>query len=329
MATAEASAAALSPLTNPTRLFGYAMLALLAAFLINSVFSFGFDWPGAGTALAGEPRGLLQAAIYAVLIGVAVWLTGRAGGVSLRRDSAAIHSFNLYLVRSCFWAVLLVGLADAAISFLRVEGTLQAYVGAEIATELSRSQWRGPYVHMPLVALGFVVALAAPRALAFHWLALLVVLAELLIVFARFVFSYEQAFMADLVRFWYGALFLFASAYTLFDEGHVRVDVLYAGMGPTTRGLVNAIGCIFLGMTFCWTILLVGFSSKSSIIASPLLNFEVTQAGFGMYVKYLMAGFLGVFAVTMLIQFVSYLFESVADWAAEPGGRSHGSTAAH
>ena len=54
------------------------------------------------------------------------------------------------------------------------------------------------------------------------------VAAELLIVISRFIFSYEQAFMADLVRFWYGALFLFASAYTLLEEGHVRVDVLYA-----------------------------------------------------------------------------------------------------
>ena len=52
---------------------------------------------------------------------------------------------------------------------------------------------------------------------------------------------------------------------------------------------------------------------KSAIIASPLINFEVSQSGFGMYVKYLMAGFLGVFAVTMMVQFVSYLFEAVAD----------------
>jgi len=39
-----------------------------------------------------------------------------------------------------------------------------------------------------------------------------------MIVISRFIFSYEQAFMADLVRFWYGALFLFASAYTLLED---------------------------------------------------------------------------------------------------------------
>jgi len=53
------------------------------------------------------------------------------------------------------------------------------------------------------------------RTLGFQWLALLIVIAELAIVFTRFIFSYEQAFMGDLVRFWYAALFLFASAHTL------------------------------------------------------------------------------------------------------------------
>jgi hypothetical protein len=59
--------------------------------------------------------------------------------------------------------------------------------------------------------------------------------------------------------------------------------------------------------------------NKASIINSPLFNFEVTQSGFGLYVKYLMAAFLGVFAVSMMIQFVSYLFGAVADIRKEPG----------
>ena len=40
-----------------------------------------------------------------------------------------------------------------------------------------------------------------------------------------------------------------------------------------------------------------------------------------MYIKYQMAGFLAVFAITMLIQFVSYLFEAVADTRDEPDRR--------
>ena len=42
-----------------------------------------------------------------------------------------------------------------------------------------------------------------------------------------------------------------------------------------------------------------------------------------------MAGFLGVFAITMLIQFVSYLLESVADYRNEPGRRELAASSGH
>jgi hypothetical protein len=61
--------------------------------------------------------------------------------------------------------------------------------------------------------------------------------------------------------------------------------------------------------------------SRSSIINAPLLSFEVTQTGFGMYVKYWMAGFLAIFAVTMLLQFSGYFLDSLADARGEPGKR--------
>lgn len=312
------------------RIFGWFVLAGLAAFLINNVLSLGYDWPGADSAFAGG-GGLawVQLLLYPLLgVVFAWWFVVRQGGVTLREDAERITRFNAFIVRAAFWAVLLVGLADAAISFVRVEGLLDGLVGHELATDLGRSAWRGPMIQLPLIALGVLIALLT-RGLGFHWLALLIVLAELAIVITRFVFSYEQAFMGDLVRFWYAALFLFASAYTLYEDGHVRVDVFYAGFSPRRKGQVNAVGSVLLGIIFCWVILYVGMGSRTSIINAPLINFEVSQSGFGMYVKYLMAGFLGLFAITMLIQFVSFLFESWADRRDEPGKRQPTPSSAH
>ena len=99
------------------------------------------------------------------------------------------------------------------------------------------------------------------------------------------------------------------------------MDVFYAGMSRRKRGFVNGFGAIFLGISLCWTIIIIGFRGKSSIIYGPLANFEVSQSGFGMYTKYLMAVFLGVFAITMLIQFVAQLFDAWADMRNEPGSR--------
>jgi len=61
-------------------------------------------------------------------------------------------------------------------------------------------------------------------------------------------------------------------------------------------------------------ILFVGLNGKQSIINSPILNFEITQTGsVGMFVKYQLAAFLAVFAISMLVQFVSYYFSSLSN----------------
>jgi len=247
---------------------------------------------------------------------------------TLRQDAATISAINTYIIRSLFWAVLLIGIVDMGISFLRVEGFLPLLIDEQLAKDLAKPQYRGPVVHVPLVIVGFVLG-AITRTLGFHWFALLIVVAEFAIVVTRFIFSYEQAFMGDLVRFWYAALFLFASAYTLLQEGHVRVDVFYASMKDRTKGFVNAFGALAFGTTLCWTIIVLGFSGKSSVIYGPLANFEVSQSGFGMYTKYLMAGFLGVFAITMLIQFIAQFLESCADYKKQPGGRQIATEIAH
>jgi hypothetical protein len=65
-----------------------------------------------------------------------------------------------------------------------------------------------------------------------------------------------------------------------------------------------------LGLPVCWTILTLGMSSKQSSLIAPIINFEVSQSGYGMYVKYLMAGFLVVFAISMAMQFTAYFLKS-------------------
>ncbi len=315
-----------SPLGLPapgTRLFGWGMLAILAAFMLNNVLIVGYGFPTLGAVLTGDPKAYVIAGVYVVFIALAVVYVTRSPNRALRYDARKISDFNAYLIRACFFAVLFTGLVDALIAFLRVEGLLESVFSEQMAQDLIRSRFIGPWIHFPLAVLGFIVALFS-RTLGFIWLALLIVAAELLIVFSRFIFSYEQALMGDLVRYWYAALFLFASAYTLLEEGHVRVDVLYAGFEQRRKGRVNAIGAILLGMTTCWVIIVVGMGSAQAIVNSPIKNFEVSQTGTaGMYTKYQMAAFLAIFAITMLIQFVSYLFEAVADTRDEPGRKEH------
>jgi len=305
------------PLDAALRALACASVATALLFLLNAYLIFWHGFPGAIAAFGEDLEGSATAQAW---LQVGIYLAGIAGSVlyvlvtprrSMCVDSEWLASFAAYLVRAAFWATLLVGLADMLISFLRVEEGLASVVGEELTTQLGRPIFRGTYVHVPLMLISLVIAFFT-RSLGFIWLALLVVFAEFQIVISRFVFSYEQAFMGDLVRFWYAALFLFASAYTLIEEGHVRVDVFYARFSARGKAWANAIGSVVLGVPICWVILTQGMWGRGSSLLAPLLSFEISQSGFGMYTKYLMAAFLLVFAVTMLIQFAGYFLANVA-----------------
>ena len=294
------------------------------AFAVNNFLTYIFELPGLygflnqfGAGLDFPERsysgfdlvlGALQSLLY---VGALVWpayIISRLDGRP--RNAAGMNAGAEIIVSAAFWSVMLIGIADAAISFVRIENMLPAIVGDDLALSLGKPAFRGVYVHLPLMALGIIIALIR-RGIDFIWLASLIVFGELLIVITRFIFSYEQAFMGDLVRFWYAALFLFASAYTLVHDGHVRVDVLYAGFSGRRKAQTNVFGSLILGLPLCWIVLTRGLWNESSPFNLALLNFEVTQQGFGMYVKYLMSGFLVVFALSMLFQFASFMISEL------------------
>jgi len=307
--------------------FGLSSALLAVLFVINNFLIFSFGAPGFVNTLhlggmMGVPASksaysngafLLGIAQTALIFGAVIYSAYRAiAGHDLRNDASWVDWFSAYLVRAAFWAVFIIGLVDSALSFLRVEGLHKAVFGELIGAAIALPSDRGLYIHLPLILLSALIAIR-DKSVSLIWLALLVVVSEFLIVIARFIYGYEQTFMGDLVRFWYAALFLFASAYTLKEDGHVRVDVLYAGLKRRTKSVLNIIGVIAFGIPLCWLILTRGMWGKSSIINSPMLNFETSMSGFGMYIKYLMAAFLIVFALSMIFQFTAYLFKSMAD----------------
>jgi len=310
-----------------SRCLAYLMVSALFLYLINNYLVYWQDMPGPYNLLSHyefvglevlEPplseehitRGWFQFTIYLTILLLSITYTIKTATRSLCEESVRLATLASYIIRLSFWSVMLVGFFDMIISLLRVEDFLDLWVGEFLGGQLGRPVFRGTYVHFPLIFLSAILATRF-RSISFSWLALMVVLAEFSIVITRFVFSYEQAYMGDIVRFWYAALFLFASASTLVEEGHVRVDVLYAGFSRRKKAWIDSLGCMILGIPICWVILMHGMGGKGNSINGPLLSFEVSQSGYGMYVKYLMVGFLVVFAVSMLVQFVSYLLFNI------------------
>ncbi|MEH6442979.1 MAG: hypothetical protein V7784_03695 [Oceanospirillaceae bacterium] len=316
------------------RLFAGSIVSVTLVFLFNVYLTYWLKWPSMleylsqlqwfglqapRTALTEQAMqlGWWQTLSYISAVMLVASFIAFTPNRQLRADAQTLSAFARYIIRASFWAVFLVGLVDMAISFLRVEDMLHYFMDTESINSLGRPIERGTNIHYPLMVLAMVIALFT-RSLGFTWLALLVVIAEFKIVLLSFIFSYEQAFMGDLVRFWYAALFLFASSHTLVADGHVRVDVLYAGFAKRTKAWSNTFGLLFLGIPLCWVILTMGMWGKGHSINSPLLSFEISQSGYGLYIKYMMVGYLVIFSLSMMVQFCSYLLSNIAELRNEP-----------
>tara|TARA_B100000579_G_scaffold256189_1_gene210861 strand:+ start:136 stop:1119 length:984 start_codon:yes stop_codon:yes gene_type:complete len=309
------------------RIFSYSILAITFIFLINNILTVWFDWPGVkklfshyslfGFRKLNKPLedsafifSFVQLILYFISVFFVVFFVLKSIKQTLETDAKILSKFTAYFIRSSFWAVLIVGLADLLISFMVVEKFVEPILGETLKIKLVIPSFRITFVHFPLILISFVIGYYT-RTVGFIWLAVLVVASEFFIVVSRFIFEYEQAFQGDLVRFWYSALYLFASAYALTHEGHVRVDVLYTGFSERKKAWTNSMGSLLLGIPLCLSVLFLGMSNKASIINGPVISFEVTQQGSnGLYLLYLMAVYLAVFAVSMLTQFTSYFMSS-------------------
>ena len=227
------------------RIFSYSVLSVTFVFLVNNVLTIWFDWPGVkqlfsqyelfgfsklSKSLEGSVLFLafIQLFFYFISVLLVIFYVLKSINQSLEYDAKILTKFTAYVIRSSFWAVLIVGAADLLISFMVVEKLVGPILGETLRVKLVIPNFRITFVHFPLILISFVIGYFT-RTVGFIWLAILVVASEFSIVLSRFIFEYEQAFQGDLVRFWYSALYLFASAYALMHEGHVRVDVLYTG----------------------------------------------------------------------------------------------------
>ncbi len=309
------------------RIFSYSILAITFVFLINNVLTIWFDWPGikqlySNYGLFGFKKlsnplegslltlAFIQLFFYFASLLIVIFYIFKSINQTLEFDAEILTKFTAYLIRSSFWAVLIVGAADFLVSFMVVEKLAEPILGEFLKVKLVIPNFRITFVHFPLILISFVIGYFT-RTIGFIWLAVLVVGSEFSIVLSRFIFEYEQAFQGDLVRFWYSALYLFASAYALMHEGHVRVDVLYTGFSERKKAWTNSMGSLVLGIPLCLIVIFLGMGNKASIINGPVISFEITQQGSnGLYLLYLMAIYLAVFAVSMLTQFTSYFMSS-------------------
>ena len=82
------------------------------------------------------------------------------------------------------------------------------------------------------------------------WFALLMVLVMFLIVLLRYVFQIGSIALQESIMYINALIFTFGVAYTLKEDGHVRVDVVYSRLSKRAQALIDMLGnLIFLVLT--------------------------------------------------------------------------------
>lgn len=66
----------------------------------------------------------------------------------------------------------------------------------------------------------------------------------------RYVFSVGSIAMQELEWYFFSAAFLLGAGFVLKEDGHVRIDILYARMSPRRRALVDLVGSALFLLPF-------------------------------------------------------------------------------
>jgi len=83
------------------------------------------------------------------------------------------------------------------------------------------------------------------------WLTVVMVAVTLVVVVLRYLFDLGWIWLQESVTWMHAAVFMLAAAYTLAEDEHVRVDILYRGMTLQRQAIVDLVGCVLLLIPFC------------------------------------------------------------------------------
>ncbi len=96
------------------------------------------------------------------------------------------------------------------------------------------------------------------------WLTLLMILLTFTVVVLRYGFSLGWIWLQESLTYLHVAVFTIAAAWTLQLDGHVRVDIFYAGMAEKKRALVDFLGTLVFLIPFCIFLLVIAWPYVAS-----------------------------------------------------------------
>ena len=97
------------------------------------------------------------------------------------------------------------------------------------------------------------------------WLTLVMVVVTVIVVVMRYVFDAGAVWLQESVVWMHAVVFMVGAAYTLQQDGHVRVDIFYRNMGERRRAWIDLLGTLLFLLPLC---VFLGYKSWDFVVVS-------------------------------------------------------------
>lgn len=144
------------------------------------------------------------------------------------------------------------------------------------------------------------------------WLCLAVVTIQFAVVMLRYVFGHGSIWLQESIIYSHAGLFLLCAAWTLRNEGHVRVDIFYSAASPRTRAIIDLAGALLLLIPFASAIL---YFSMPYVMRSWSI-FEGSRESSGLPLVFALKTLIPIFAGVLILQ---GLAQAMRAWSALSG----------
>jgi TRAP-type mannitol/chloroaromatic compound transport system permease small subunit len=130
------------------------------------------------------------------------------------------------------------------------------------------------------------------------WFALAMVLVQFLVVVLRYIFGVGSLFLQESIVYLHGTMFMLGSAYTLLNNGHVRVDVFYREASAAFKAKVDLFGHLLLLVPVCVLIAIASWP----YVANSWASMEGSRETSGIQGVFLLKSVILVFCALMILQ---------------------------
>jgi len=145
------------------------------------------------------------------------------------------------------------------------------------------------------------------------WAGVFIVVVQFAVVVLRYAFGIGSIWLSESILYGHAALFMLAAAWTLREEGHVRVDIFYAEAPPRRKAMIDLAGALVLLLPF----MLVLAALALPYVRQSWAVLERSRETSGLPAVFLLKTLIPVFAILFALQGIAQAIRAASVLAAD------------